>query len=72
MSDDILASLRRKTGKVRLLFNTALGLEVLEILADEFDAPDLRGSTVEDTYFQLGRRDVLVYIKQLLEAEMPE
>ena len=73
MDDEIehegLTNIRRKAGAVRALFATDEGRKVLDILGDEFDTDELRGGTVEETYFNLGRRDVLVYLKQLFEVD---
>ena len=68
--NDIIDSLRRKSAKVRQLFATDRGREVLKILADEFDNDELRGDSVEETYYNLGQRDVIVYIRQLIEADI--
>lgn len=57
--------IRRKANKVSALFSSNAGIEVLKILEDQFDKPDLRGDSVEDTYFNLGQRDVLIYLRQL-------
>ena len=65
---DVLEGLKRKAAKVHLLFATDLGKEVLQILRDEFDHEDLRGDSVEETYYNLGRRDAVIYLAQLRDA----
>ena len=67
---EAITNIKQKSNKVKGLFGSALGLEVLRILEDEFDKPDLRGDTVEDTFFNLGQRDVLVYLRQMHEVEL--
>jgi hypothetical protein len=50
------------------VFKTPGGKEVLKALEDEFDAMDIRDDNPHNTYYKLGQRDVVVYIKQMLEA----
>jgi len=42
--------------------------KLLMLLLDEFETDDLRGATVEDTYYRLGQRDVVVYMLRLAEG----
>ena len=67
---DIMAGLKRKAGVVRAALTTDGGKELLQIMHDEFDMADLRGDTVEETYYNLGRRDAVVYLEQLRDAEI--
>ena len=69
MEHEAITNIKRKSNKVKALFKSGLGVEVIDILTEEFDKADLRGATVEETYFNLGRRDVLVYLMQLLEVD---
>ena len=69
MEHKAIHNIKAKSSKVKQLFNSELGLAVLRILEDEFDQHDLRGGSTEETYFNLGRRDVLVYIRQLYEVD---
>jgi len=57
---------RKKARKFEELFNTPLGKQVLDAMSNEFDIGEMRGKSVEDTYFNLGRRDAVVYIKQMI------
>lgn len=57
---------RKKARKFEELFSSPLGMEVLTMLEAEFDIDELRAQSVENTYFNIGRRDVVVYINQLI------
>lgn len=57
----------KKAKIFRDMFQTPQGKKCLEFLEQEFDLEDLRGHTTEDTYYNLGRRDVVVYIRQMLK-----
>lgn len=70
IEEAIEQEIKRKAALVRRLFATPLGKEVHEILVNQFDADDLRGETVEQTYYNLGQRDVLVYLRQLGEVDI--
>lgn len=60
--------LRVKGKVVREALSTESGQKLLMLLLEEFDGDDLRGGTVEDTYYRLGQRDVVVYMIRLLEG----
>jgi len=60
--------LRVKGRVVREALSTDSGQKLLQLLLEEFDGDDLRGGTVEDTYYRLGQRDVVVYMIRLLEG----
>ena len=57
--------IRGKAAKYVELLNNPVGKDLIEILEEEFCGMDLRGSTVEDTYYNLGSRDLVEYLKQL-------
>lgn len=59
--------LRQKGRVVAEALNTEPGKKLTALLVDEFDCDDLRGRTVEETYFRLGQRDVVVYLLRLME-----
>ena len=65
-----MEGLKRKADAVRHVLTTHAGKELLQIMHDEFDMADLRGDTVEETYYNLGRRDAVVYLEQLRDAEI--
>ena len=60
--------LRTKGKVVREALSTESGQKLLMLLLEEFDGDDVRGGTVEDTYYRLGQRDVIVYMVRLLEG----
>ena len=62
--------LRQKADAVRHVLTTPSGKELLQIMHDEFDMADLRGDSVEETYYNLGRRDAVIYLEQLRDAEL--
>ena len=53
------------------VFDSDSGQIALAVLKDMFDVDDLRGPTTEDTYYQLGQRDVIKYIEQLARRMKP-
>ena len=69
MEPDPLASLKRKSNIIKRLLNTTDGLAMVELLEEEFDREELRGTTNEETHFNLGARSVLVYLRQLYEVK---
>ena len=48
------------------------GKEVLSLLEEEFFLGTMMGSTPEQTAFNLGRRDVVVYIRNLRDYALKE
>jgi hypothetical protein len=62
-------NLKQKADAVRHVLTTPSGKELLQIMHDEFDMADLRGDTVEETYYNLGRRDAVIYLEQLRDAK---
>jgi len=57
--------LRRKAGKVMTFMNSELGKDIIAAMEDEFYHGDLRGEGPHQTYFNLGRRDAVSYLKEL-------
>lgn len=49
------------------VFNTRDGQKVLQAMKDEFCGTELRANTPHDTYYNLGRRDAVVYIEQMIK-----
>jgi hypothetical protein len=66
----VLDNLKRKSEIVRECLRAPGGKALLKVMHEEFDRPDLRGATVEETYYNLGRRDALIYLEQLRDAEI--
>ncbi len=65
---EVKEKLARKASIFKQVFNTPDGKEVLSVLESEFNADNIfdKGSP-DGTAYNLGRRDVVIYIKQLLE-----
>lgn len=61
--------LREKAARFYRLFKTHDGEQVLKDLEDEFDADDLFNENPHKTNYNVGRRDAVVYIKQLMRYE---
>jgi len=66
-SDEKFEKLRKKSQHFVTVFNTPDGKQVLEALEAEFDGTDIMAETSEKTAYNLGRRDVVVYIRQMLD-----
>lgn len=64
-------SLSKKSGVFKRVFLTADGDEVIKALEEEFDTILFNPDT-NRTNYNLGSRDLLVYIKQLLKYETGE
>lgn len=66
---DKFANIKAKAIRFSSLFNNAEGQAVLRDLEDEFENVQLADiNNVNATYFKLGGRDLLQYIKQLIQA----
>ena len=64
---------QKKIELAQKIFNTADGERFLKVLEDEFDRDNI--FTPDDPYstsYNCGRRDVVVYIKQLMRAGQDE
>jgi hypothetical protein len=51
---------------VQRVFSNESGKQLLAVLEAKFAGGDLLGTTVEGTYFNLGSREVVVYLQQLM------
>ena len=58
-----------KASAVSGLLRSETGAEFLRVLTEQFYDGELMGSTPEATAYNLGRRDVVVYIRQLMAWE---
>lgn len=63
--EEALTRLARKRAQVVAVLETPGGKEMLEALEEMFYHADLFGQTPEETAYNLGRRDVVVYLRQL-------
>lgn len=68
-ADDVKLELARKIDIFKMVFNTDDGKKVLAALENEFDRDNLLApGDPYSTHYNLGRRDVVVYIRQMLKA----
>jgi hypothetical protein len=64
-----LDNVKRKSKNFHILFTSPVGAKVLEYLEDEFDQEEIFQAGVPDgTAYNLGRRDVIVYIRQMIRV----
>lgn len=68
-TDEILKKLKKKAGAAARILNSPDGRVLMDALRTEFVHLDLRGKTTEDTYYNLGSRDVVKYLEQLVKFE---
>ena len=57
--------IREKSAKFHEFLSNPVGKELIDIMIEEFDRDDLRGANAKETYYNLGARDVVVYLKTL-------
>lgn len=57
--------IREKAAQFHEFMSNPVGKQLVAILKEEFDGEDLRGTTVENTYYNLGARDVVKYLETL-------
>lgn len=65
--DEIMERLRTKVRYFHSTFTSTQGQVVLKALEEEFNHDNIKSSDPHETYYRLGQRDVVVYIRQLLE-----
>ena len=63
--DKIKASLARKSGLISGFMQSEAGKEIIRVLEEEFYDGELKGDDPYQTYYNLGQRDVVSYLKQL-------
>jgi hypothetical protein len=63
---DIRTRLAKKSAKIKKLFSSPDGKEVLDILEEEFNGDNLFYADPYTTAHKLGSRDVVVYLQQLI------
>ena len=66
LREETFNNLRQKARLFQQVFGTAAGEQVLEALDEEFNGVEIKAPTDSDTNYNLGRRDVVMYIHQLL------
>lgn len=65
--EKVYEHIRKKAKVFYSVFKSSQGQEILKALEDEFDHSDIKSSDPHETYYRLGQRDVVVYIRQLLK-----
>lgn len=61
--------IREKAAQFQEFMSNPVGRKLVQILNEEFDREDLRGATVEETYYNLGARDVVKYLETLSRVQ---
>jgi len=65
-----LDAVHLKAGDFHKLFTSPVGKKVLQYLEDEFDDDEIfRAGVPDGTAYNLGRRDVIVYIRQMIRLK---
>lgn len=59
-----------KAKQFKAAFGTTQGEEVLKALSDAFEKQQLMGSDPYETAYNVGQRDVVVYINQLVDLDL--
>ena len=59
-------NLSKKAGNFHKLFTSPVGVEILEALEEEFNPDVLLGKTDAETNYNVGKRDVVIYIRQMI------
>ena len=67
--DEVESHMKRRAAVLTLAFNTDAMRKALEVLQDMFNPHDLRAERVEDTYYNLGARDLLVFLNRIADGE---
>ena len=63
---EVEEAVKRKSRDFSALFSTPEGQRVLKCLDEEFNGAELRAKDPHNTYYNLGRRDVVTYIRQMI------
>lgn len=61
-------ALREKSDLVRQVAETELGARLFELLEETFERRSLVGDGPHETYYRLGQRDVVQYLRELREV----
>lgn len=66
----VLDNVVKKSGRFYRLFTSPIGAEVLKDLEDEFNKDDIfREGMPDATAHMLGKRDVIIYIHQMIRLK---
>jgi len=69
--EQIKKSLARKSALIGHFMESEAGQELIRVLEEEFYDGELVGKDPHQTYYNLGRRDVVSYLKQLAKWREP-
>lgn len=69
LKEETKKRLRNKAGRFQKLFTSPAGKLVLRDLEDEFNPDVLLGKSDAETNYNVGKRDVYIYITQLIRYE---
>lgn len=61
-----IEALGKKAGNFHKLFTSPVGVEVLQALEEEFNPDVLLGDSNAKTNYNVGARDVVIYIRQMI------
>jgi len=61
-----IEALGKKAGDFHKLFTSPIGVKILEALEEEFNPETLLGKNDAETNYKVGRRDVVIYIRQMI------
>jgi hypothetical protein len=70
--DKALLRINQKAGLVRSVLTTDAGREMMTLLEEAFYHGEIFGETAEKTAYNLGRRDVVLYLRQLRDFKHKE
>lgn len=59
-------ALNKKATDFHILFTSPVGVKVLESLEEEFNPDVLVGKSDAETNYNVGKRDVIIYIRQMI------
>lgn len=65
MDSELRDHLREKQRVIRSVLNTPEGKNLFELLEDAFENRALKASDPHDTYYNLGQRDLVQYLREL-------
>ncbi len=63
--ESVKKRLKKKSAQVQMFMNSELGSEIIQALEEEFYHGELFNADPYKTAYNLGRRDVVVFFKQL-------
>jgi len=64
--DKVRKRLAKKSARVQNFMNSEIGKDLIDVIEDEFYHGELFDNDPYRTAYNLGRRDVVIFLKQLL------